>query len=381
MPGVKESSIPCTIMRGGTSKALFFLDSDLPADVQQRTEWLLRAFGSPDIRQVDGMGGADPLTSKTAIIRASNMPGVDVEYTFGQVSITEPFVDMAGNCGNISSAVGPYAIDKGLVRAVEPVTTVRIFNTNTKKMIVAEVPVREGRVVTQGTYQVHGVPGTGAEIRLHFMDPGGAITGKLLPTGNAIDKITMENGRTVDVSIVDAGNLAGFVRAEQIGLRGDELPVEIESRADILATLEELRARISERLGMCGNWREAYQRYRTNPKIAFVSAPAAFQTLQGQHVPADSSDLMARVMAMGRVHKAYAITAAIPTAAASKILGSVVHALSRQSSSTVRIAHPSGVISVGITTSGEKENLRLLEVVVGRTARKLMDGNVFLPVA
>ena len=379
MPVVKESSIPCTIMRGGTSKALFFLASDVPADVQQRTDLLLRAFGSPDIRQVDGMGGADPLTSKTAIIRASNMPGVDVEYTFGQVSITESYVDMAGNCGNISSAVGPYAIDKGLVPAVDPVTTVRIFNTNTRKMIVAEVPVREGRVVTQGTYRINGVPGSGAEIKLHFVDPGGAITGKLLPTGNAVDKIKMESGQAVDVSIVDAGNLAGFVRAEQVGLRGDELPAEIESRGDILATLEEIRAKISERLGMCNNWKESYQRYRTNPKIAFVSAPAAFRSLQGQQIPADSSDLMARVMAMGRMHKAFAITAAIPTAAASKIPGSVVNELCRPSSSTVRIAHPSGIMSVGITTSGGKENLRLMEVIVGRTARKLMEGRVFLP--
>jgi 2-methylaconitate cis-trans-isomerase PrpF len=369
-------------MRGGTSKALFFLDSDVPSDVQQRTEFLLRAFGSPDIRQVDGMGGADPLTSKTAIIRGSNMPGVDVEYTFGQVSLTEPFVDMAGNCGNISSAVGPYAIDKGLVSAVDPVTTVRIFNTNTKKLIVADVPVREGRVVTQGTYQINGVPGTGAEIKMHFIDPGGAITGKLLPTGNVTDKIKLESGQTIDVSIVDAGNLAGFVRAEQVGLRGDELPAEFESRADILATLEEIRAKISERLGMCANWRDAFQHYRTNPKIAFVSAPAAFRTLQGQQVPADSMDIVARVMAMGRMHKAFAITAAIPAAAASRVPGSVVYALCRQSSSsTIRIGHPSGIMSVGITTSGEKENFRLLEVIVGRTARKLMEGRVFLPEA
>jgi 2-methylaconitate cis-trans-isomerase PrpF len=379
MAAVKESSIPCTIMRGGTSKALFFLHSDLPADPQERMGLILRAFGSPDIRQVDGMGGADPLTSKTAIIRASNMPGVDVEYTFGQVSITEPFVDMAGNCGNISSAVGPFAIDKGLVPALDPVTSVRIFNTNTKKMIVADVPVHDGRVVTQGTYKINGVPGTGAEIKMHFLDPGGAITGKLLPTGNVVDKIKMESGATVDVSIVDAGNLAGFVTAKQVGLRGDELPAEIESRPDVLGTLEEIRAKISERLGMCANWREVFQRYRTNPKIAFVSAPAAFQTLQGQQVVADNIDLIARVMAMGRMHKAFAITAAIPTAVASKIPGSVVNSLCRPSSSCVRIGHPSGIMSVGITTTGEKENVGLTEVVVGRTARKLMDGNVFLP--
>src|SRR5258707_1712678 len=155
---------------------------------------------------------------------------------------------MAGNCGNISSAVGPFAIDKGLVPAVDPVTTVRIFNTNTKKMIVADVPVHEGRVVTQGTFRISGVPGTGAEIKLHFADPGGAITGKLLPTGNVVDKIKMEGGQTVDVSIGDAGNLAGFVSAKQIGLRGDELPAEIESRAEVLAMLAEMCAKISERL-------------------------------------------------------------------------------------------------------------------------------------
>ena len=379
MPAGEQSSVPCTILRGGTSKALFFLHSDLPADAEQRTALLLRAFGSPDIRQIDGMGGADPLTSKTAIIRRSNMSGVDVEYTFGQVSITEPFVDMAGNCGNISSAVGPYAIDKGLVPAVDPLTTVRIFNTNTKKMIVAEVPVRDGRVVTQGTYKINGVPGTGAEIRMHFLDPGGAITGKLLPTGNTIDRIEMESGQTVHVSIVDAGNLAGFVSARQIGLRGDELPAEIESRAEVLATLEEIRAKISERLGLCGDWRKAYERYRTNPKIAFVAAPAAFQTLQGQPVAVEEMDLLARVMAMGRMHKAFAITAAIPTAAASKIPGSIVQALCRPSSCTVRIGHPSGIMSVGITATGENEKFRLGEVVVGRTARKLMDGQIYLP--
>lgn len=379
MLGVKDSSIPCTVMRGGTSKGLFFLEEDLPGDLQQRTECLLRAFGSPDVRQIDGLGGADPLTSKTAIIRKSTAPGVDVDYTFGQVSISEPFIDFTGNCGNISSAIGPFAIDKGLVAAVEPITTVRIHNTNTKKMILAEVPVRAGKVVTQGTYEISGVPGTGAEIKLHFLDPGGAITGKLLPTGNVVDTLRLESGKTVEVSIIDAGNLAGFVRAEQIGLRGDELPAELESQPAIPKLLEELRAKISERLGWCRHWKEAYQRYTTNPKISFVSAPSAYRTMQGQTITAESFDLKARVMAMGRLHKAFAITVAIPAAVASKVPGSIVHKVSRSSGSTVRIGHPSGVISVGATTSGEKVNLRLEEVVVGRTARKLMEGRIFLP--
>lgn len=378
MARMRDSSLPCTIMRGGTSKGLFFLDEDLPQDTQERTECLLRAFGSPDLRQIDGLGGADPLTSKAAIIRKSTTPGVDVEYTFGQVSLTEPFVDFSGNCGNISSAVGPFAIDKGLVPAVEPVTTVRIHNTNTKKMILAEVPVRAGKVVTHGAYVISGVPGAGAEIKMHFLDPGGAITGKLLPTGNAMDSFKLENGKTVDVSIVDAGNLAGFVRADPIGLRGDELPAEIESHPEMSALLEELRTKISERVGLCRHWREAYQRYSTNPKIAFVSSPAAYRTIQGQTIPADRFDLMARVMAMGRLHKAFAVTAAIPTAAASKVPGSVVHELCSGHSATLRIGHPSGVMSVGATARSENKKLRLEEVVVGRTARKLMDGCVYL---
>ena len=244
-------------MRGGTSKALFFLEEYVPTDLQQRTEFLLRACGSPDVRQIDGLGGADPLTSKIAIISPANRSDVDVNYTFGQVSLTEPFVDFSANCGNISSAVGPYAIAKRLVAAVDPITTVRIFNTNTQKMVIAEVPVEQGAVKTHGDFRISGVPGTGAEIRLHFIDPGGALTGKLLPTGNVVDQIILENGKSIDVSIVDAANPTGFVRSDEIGIRGDELPSELEARTDVLAILEEIRSRISERLGLCGNWREA----------------------------------------------------------------------------------------------------------------------------
>jgi hypothetical protein len=371
------SFIPCTVMRGGTSKALFFLDSDLPSDQGLKTRRLLEAFGSPDVRQIDGMGGADPLTSKLAIIRPSQRSDIDVEYTFGQVSITEAFIDFSANCGNISSAVGPFAIDKGLVAPVEPITKVRILNTNTQKIITAEVPVRDGNVVTAGCYRIDGVPGTGAEIKLRFADPSGTVTGRLLPTEKPRDRVRLEDGRTVDVSLVDAGNPAVIVRADQVGLRGDELPPQLDSQPEILDTLEELRAKAAEMLGLCRNWREAYRHYRSIPKVVFVAPPGPYQTIGGSEVCASEIDLLARVMTMGRPHKAFAITASIPTAVASRIPGSVVCELCRQGSATVRIGHPSGVISVDVYVDRQGEALNVKEVIVGRTARKLMEGRIF----
>ena len=276
---MKLEWVPCTIMRGGTSKGIFFLDSDLPSDRETRILRLLECFGSPDPRQIDGLGGADPLTSKLAIIRPSQRPDADVEYTFGQVSIPEAFIDFSANCGNISSAVGPYAIDKGLVAPVEPITKVRILNTNTQKIIIAEVPVRAGRVVTEGPYEIDGVPGKGAEIKMHFEDPAGAVTGRLLPTGRPRDEIKLEDGRTVDASLIDAGNPAVVVRADQVGLRGDELPQQVDSQQSILDTLEELRAKAADILGLCQSWRQAYQHYRSIPKVVFVAAPGPYRTI------------------------------------------------------------------------------------------------------
>jgi methylitaconate Delta-isomerase len=370
--------IPCTIMRGGTSKALFFLAADLPPDTELRTKIILRAFGSPDARQIDGLGGADPLTSKVAIIAPSTRSGVDVDYTFGQVAIKEAFVDWSGNCGNISSAVGPFALECGIAPVAEPVSRVRILNTNTNKMIIADVPVRDGRVVEAGDYRIDGVPGSGAEIRLHFADPGGVATGRLLPTSNAIDRIRLESGAEVEVTIVDAGNPTGFVAASQIGLRGDEMPEQIEGQP-VSDTLEEIRAKIGERMGLTASWRELFGRYRTYPKIAFVSSPADFRTLGGMVVAAQDIDFAARVMAMGRLHKAFALTAAIPAAAASRIAGSVVNRVGGNHSNCVRIGHPSGVLELGVCGHEENGLSVIDEVTFGRTARKLMQGTVFVP--
>lgn len=377
-----EFRIPCTIIRGGTSKGLFFLESDLPRDPDVLQRVLLAAVGSPDPRQIDGLGGADPLTSKLAIISPATDPGFDVNYRFGQVAINEPFIDFSGNCGNLSSAVGVFAIQAGLVPIQAPVTTVRILNTNTGKTIVSEIPVRDGCVLTEGSYRVDGVPGSGAEIKLHFLDPGGVLCGTLLPSGRPVDTIDLEDGRRVDVSIVDAGNPAAFVRADQLGLRGDELPDELTARSEILDVLEELRSKVSVKLGLSPSWRDVYRRYRTWPKIALVAAPADFRTLHGDRVEAGAVHLQARVISMGRPHKALAVTAAIPMAAATRISGSVVHQVCRPpTGSAVNIGHPSGIMPLQVVVREERGTVALKEVVIGRTARRLMEGHVFCQLA
>jgi 2-methylaconitate cis-trans-isomerase PrpF len=279
--------------------------------------------------------------------------------------------------------VGVFAIQAGLVRPQEPVTTVRILNTNTKKMIVSEIPVRGGAVVTEGDFRVDGVPGTGAEIKLHFMDPGGVISGGLLPTGHPRDLIVLEDGRRTDVSIVDAGNPTAFVRAEQLGIRGDELPEELTARTDVLDTMEEIRSKVSEMLGLSPSWRDAYRRYRTYPKIAMVAPSGDFQTMHGTTFRADAIDFQSRVLAMGRVHKALAITAAIPMAAAARIAGSVVHEVCRPSTGapTLLVGHPSGIMPLGVVVRQDGTIVELKEVIIGRTARRLMDGYVYCRLA
>jgi methylitaconate Delta-isomerase len=223
----------CSILRGGTSRGVFFHMDDLPGDRGAVEPVLLNVFGSPDVRQIDGLGGATSQTSKAAMIGPPSRPEADVDYTFAQVSVATPLVDWGGNCGNLSSAVGPFAIDQGLVAAREGVTTVRIHNTNTAKLIIVSVPVRDGRALVEGGYAIPGVPGTGARIDLEFLDPAGSATGALLPTGRPVDEVALADGREVRVSVVDAANPVAFVLASELGMRGSESPAEIERRADV----------------------------------------------------------------------------------------------------------------------------------------------------
>jgi methylitaconate Delta-isomerase len=231
------------IMRAGTSKGIFIKEENLPKDQKERDELILKVFGSPDVRQIDGLGGADPLTSKLAIIGPATRADADVDYTFAQVSYVAPKIDYSGNCGNISAGVGPFAVDQGLVKVEEPYTTVRVHNTNTGKILVERVEVENGKAKVTGDYSIAGVPGTGSEITIDFSDTAGSSTGKLLPTGNAIDKIDVTGYGEIEVSLVDAANPVVFLRAKDLNLTGIETPSQIDENKKLLATLEEIRGK------------------------------------------------------------------------------------------------------------------------------------------
>jgi len=380
LPGSKEvmrkrTQFPCTIMRGGTSKGVFLMERDLPEDRALRNRIILAIFGSPDIRQIDGLGGADSLTSKLAIIAPAKEPGRDINYTFGAVGIDKAFVDYSANCGNISSAVGPYAVDKGLVKAAEPFTVVRIYNTNTKKMIHAKVPVRKGKFCPDGDYIIAGCPGAGARIELCFIDPGGAATGRLLPTGNVVDELALETGERYTVTIVDAGNPTAFVRAEELNLRGDELPEELNRDPAVRGRLEAIRRRVGELMGIPVS--------QSLPKISFIAAARDYRTVSGETVGKASVSMLARLMAMGKMHKAFAVTAGIPAAIGAILPDSVVNRVVSKSPPSARrevvIGHPSGVMDVKVDARLGKGGARVVSCTVGRTARKIMDGRVYVP--
>lgn len=238
-----QIAVRCVLMRGGTSKALFFHEQDVPPPGVRRDRFLLRAMGTPDVLQIDGLGGSRLVTSKVAIISKSPRADADVDYTFAQLDVERALVSYDANCGNISSAVGPFAIDEGLVDAVEPVTAVRIFNTNTQKMMIAKVQVAGGKARVLGDCAIAGVPGTGAEILMDYAGTVGAKTGKLLPTGNVIDVITLEDGRRVEVTIGDAANPCVFIAAKDLGLGGSELPIPITNDRALIETIGEIQAR------------------------------------------------------------------------------------------------------------------------------------------
>jgi 2-methylaconitate cis-trans-isomerase PrpF len=370
-----RTEFPCTIMRGGTSKGVFMMEKDLPGDSALRDRIILAIFGSPDIRQIDGLGGADSLTSKLAVIAPAKEPDRDINYTFGAVGIDNAFVDYSANCGNISSAVGPYCIDKGLVKATEPFTIVRIYNTNTKKMIYAKVPVNMKKFTPDGDYKIDGCPGSGARIELSFMDPGGAATGRLLPTGNVVDELMMETGDRYAVTIVDAGNPTAFMHAGELNLRGDELPAGFNQNETIKVKLEAIRKKVAHLMNIPES--------QSIPKISFISPARDFQTITGETIRKESVSMLARLMAMGKMHKAYAITAGVPAAIAAVIPGSVVNKLMPEGASEsvhreIIIGHPSGTMDVKVDAGFNEGCFHVVSCSVGRTARKIMDGRVFI---
>jgi 2-methylaconitate cis-trans-isomerase PrpF len=370
-------------MRGGTSKGLFFHENHLPADPKTRSRIILAAFGSPDPnrRQIDGVGGGVSTTSKVAIISPSENPEYDVEYNFGQVSLDRPIVDFKGNCGNISSAVGPFAVDEGLVKAVEPITRVRIHQKNTNKLITADVTVKNGRFDETGNYAIAGVPGTCSRIVLGFSKPGGSLTGKLFPTGNRRDTIQIPGRGAVAITIIDAANPVVLVRAEQIGLTGIEID-EIDTGDEIKKTLEAIRCKAAVMAGLAASEDEATQRSQAVPKVAFIARPMPYTTTGGQPMSAQDIDITARIMSMGTLHRSYAVSGGISTAGAALIPGTVAYDLvsdAARRKDMLRIGHPGGVIDVGAVIAMDGDRCRYEEAVIGRTARRLMEGYVLVP--
>ncbi len=364
-----QRRVRAVYMRGGTSRALFFHEGDLPPAGEGRDRLLLAALGSPDPygRQLDGLGGGISSLSKACVIGPPTHPEADVDYTFAQVHVREPVVDYGGNCGNCSAAVGPFAIDEGLVAAREGETVVRIHNTNTKKLIVAHVPVAGGEAAVAGDFALPGVPGRGARIALDFLDPGGAGTGRLLPTGRAREELG-----GVPASLVDATNPVVFVRARDLGLAGTESPAALDADAGLVARLERLRVAAAERMGIPGS--------AAIPKIALVGPPAAFTALDGTAHPAEQVDLVARVISMGNCHRAVALTAAMCLAVAARLEGTVVHECARAADgSDLRLGHPSGVLPVAAAVSRRGGEPWAERVTVYRTARRLMEGWVRIP--
>ena len=376
-----QGKIYTVIMRGGTSKGLFFKKEDMPffSDKEKRDRIILSLFGSPDPMQIDGLGGSHSVTSKMMIVEPSNRQGFDVDYTFGQVAIDKPLVDYGGNCGNLTSAIGAFAIDEGMVKTEEPITKLNLYNTNTKKKIVAEIPVENGKAKVEGEYAIDGVPGTGAKIITRWLDPGGSFTGSVLPTGNVIDEINTGQ-EIIECSIVDVSNPVVFVKAEDIGLSGEELPFHLNVNKKLLEKIERIRSTAAEIIGIVNDRRIAIDISPGIPKIAFVTKSKNYITSLGKKVTKEEIDLIARIMSMQKMHPAYAVTGAMCTAAAAKIKGTVVHSMvSEPNREEIVIGHPKGRIEIGVKMDSnlEGKDLRVNEVIVARTARRLIEGYAY----
>jgi len=357
-------------MRGGTSKGIFFLEDDLPADSTTRDRLFLAAMGSPDPRQIDGLGGADNLTSKIVVVGKNHDNNADVTYTFGQVGIDLPYVSYSANCGNLSAAVGAYAIQEGLIEGVEPITTIRIFNTNTKQLLICHVPVLGGMPLVKGNYAIAGVPGTGAEVRLDFARTKGATTGKMLPSGSPVDDLFVpELGKTIQVSFVDVAKVTMYFHARDAGIRGTETPDEFTP--EILGRFWAIRNAGAQHIGLAPDSRLPHP-------VSVVAPDDYFNYMTKARVHASEVSFVARRVGgpPPRLHKAFAATGAVCTAVAANLPGTIVHQLSRQfDDGVVRIGHPTGVFPVRIQIDSDGN---ITEASYSRTARRIMDGVVYV---
>ncbi len=392
MAFVAQIKIPATYMRGGTSKGVFFNLQDLPEAAQlpgaARDALLLRVIGSPDPydKQIDGMGGATSSTSKTVILSRSIKADHDVDYLFGQVAIDKAFVDWSGNCGNLSAAVGSFAISSGLV---DPgriprngMAVVRIWQANIGKTIIAHVPITDGAVQETGDFELDGVTFPAAEVQLEFLDPAAeeeGAGGSMFPTGNLVDDLEVPGVGTLKATLINAGIPTIFINAADIGYRGTELQGVINGDPKALAMFETIRAHGALRMGLIKHLDEAAQRQHT-PKVAFVAAPADYQASSGKAVKAGDVDLLVRAMSMGKLHHAMMGTAAVAIGTAAAIPGTLVNlAAGGGERSAVRFGHPSGTLRVGAEATMSDGDWTVVKAIMSRSARVLMEGWVRVP--
>ncbi len=383
-----QIKIPATYMRGGTSKGVFFNLADLPAEAQQpgayRDAVLLRVIGSPDPygKQTDGMGGATSSTSKTVILSKSERDGFDVDYLFGQVAIDKAFVDWSGNCGNLTAAVGAFAINNGLVDADKipqnGVAVVRVWQVNIGKEIVVHVPITHGEVQETGNFELDGVTFPAAEVKVEFMDPADG-EGDMFPTGNLVDELTVPEFGTLNATMINAGIPTIFVNAADIGYTGTELQDAINNDTEALARFESLRAHGAIKMGLINDLSEAAGRQHT-PKIAFVAPPAPYTSSSGKAIGIDDIDVLVRALSMGKLHHAMMGTAAVAIATAAAIPGTLVNdaagGIDRES---VVFGHPSGTLAVGAQAQQVNGKWQATKAVMSRSARILMEGRVHIP--
>ncbi len=388
MPHAPQIRIPATYMRGGTSKGVFFRLQDLPEPCQTpgeaRDKLLLRVIGSPDPyqKQIDGMGGATSSTSKTVILAEPTQPDHDVDYLFGQVSIDKPFVDWSGNCGNLTAAVGAFAINSGFVakdRIPENGTcTVRIWQANIKKTIVAHVPITNGEVQETGDFELDGVTFPAAEVQVEFMDPADG-EGSMFPTGNLVDDLEVPGVGTLKATMINAGIPTIFVNAEDIGYKGTELQDDINSDPKALARFETIRAHGAVKMGLIQNIEEAANRQHT-PKVAFVAKPSDYVSSSGKNIGAGDVDVLVRALSMGKLHHAMMGTAAVAIATASAVPGTLVNLAAGGGDRThVTFGHPSGTLRVGAEAKEMNGQWTATKAIMSRSARVLMEGWVRVP--
>ncbi|WP_208422407.1 PrpF domain-containing protein [Latilactobacillus fragifolii] len=366
-----------SIVRGGTSKGVYILKKDLPEEIEERDQRILKIFGSPDIRQIDGLGGADILTSKVAIISKSTDNNADIDYLFGQVSIDTAYIDYKGNCGNISAGVGVYAIHKGLVAAMEPITTIRVRMVNTDKILTIRVPVSEREPQALGNYKIDGVPGTGAKISLDWSDFGGERTGNILPTKNPLDTIEIE-GKVYHISIIDAGNLVLFLEGTELGLTGTESLSELSENKELLLKLEKLRGVVCYKLGLSSSPNLAKKQSPLTPLVSLINQSCSYEAINGGKILKQDTDVVSRVVVMGAFHKAHPVSGTIALGTASRIDGTVVNNNCKNTTrEVISIGHPSGIIEAKIRVTKKEKKFKLDEAEVYRTARVIMDGFVY----